>query len=80
MSDVVLAAIIGAVPPTLIALGAWRSANKANLASRDNGGKIEEVHLSINSRMDQLLEQTRSSAGLQATADEKDRVKREGTP
>ncbi len=34
----------------------------AFLLSMRNGKKIQEVHLSINSRMTQLLEETRSAA------------------
>jgi hypothetical protein len=37
------------------AVGAFIVSWRANSASRKNGKKIEQVHISINSRMDQLL-------------------------
>lgn len=43
------------IPPTLAAMVAWRSSVK-------NSGKIQEVHLSINSRMDELLKAAKGEA------------------
>ena len=48
MTEAIEIALIVAVPPTIIAAGAL-------VATIRNGGKIQSVHLSINSRMDQLV-------------------------
>ena len=47
--------IIAAIPPTLIALGAF-------IAALRNGQKTDQVQRSINGRMDELLERTRELA------------------
>jgi hypothetical protein len=67
MSDTIVISVIAAIPPTIAALGAMRAARKAN-------GKIEEVHIQVNHRMDQLLARTGEAAGLEATATEKARA------
>lgn len=54
-----IASLISAVA----ALGATAVSALALRASRKNGRKIEEVHVSINSRMDQLL-QARGDASM----------------
>lgn len=51
MENIIIAAI-AAIPPTLVALLAWRSNKKA----------VNEVHLSINSRMDQLLSSSKAES------------------
>ena len=50
-----LAAITSMIS-ALAAVGAVVMSVLAYIASRKNGKKIEEVHVSINSRMDQLLQ------------------------
>jgi hypothetical protein len=52
---VILTSMIAATPPTIVALLAWRSSNK-------NAAAIQEVHLSINSRMDQLLKASKAES------------------
>jgi len=47
-STAIIVAAIVAIPPTLTALAALR-------ASKKNAVAIEQVHVSINSRMDELL-------------------------
>jgi hypothetical protein len=55
MTDSIAIAIIAAAPPTLVALLAW-------IASKKNGKAILDVHLSMNSRLDQLLESTKKTS------------------
>ena len=59
----ILVALIAATPPTIAAV--W-----AIISSKKNGVKIQEIHLSINSRMDELLEATKIAARSQGRADE----------
>jgi hypothetical protein len=59
MSDLVIAAIVAATPPTIVAVLAWRSFMKANEKSV---AAIHEVHVSINSRMDQLLKASKAES------------------
>lgn len=51
----IIIALIAALPPTLVALLAWHS-------SRQNARAIENVHVSVNSRMDQLLASSKGEA------------------
>jgi hypothetical protein len=51
----VTVAIIVSIPPTLVSLLALRRGNK-------NSEDIHEVHLSINSRMTQLIEATKGAS------------------
>lgn len=71
MSTVVLTiviSIITAVPPTLAAIFAW-------MVARKNTRKIQEIHVSLNSRLSQLLDLTAASSHAQGVSDEKDRPK-----
>lgn len=52
MNDLVLIAAIAAVPPTLTAFVALAV---AIINRRNTKKEIQEIHLSVNSRMDQLL-------------------------
>lgn len=61
MTEAVQIAVIVAIPPTLLAAGAL-------VASVRNGSKIQDVHLSINSRMDQLV----AASKAQGRQDERD--------
>ena len=54
----IIIAIIAAIPPTLVGLLVFYS-------SRKNARAIEDVHISINSRMDQLLESSKGEAKAQ---------------
>ena len=71
MTEAVQIAVIVAIPPTLLAAAAL-------VASIHNGNKIQDVHLSINSRMDQLVEASKA----QGRQDERDAhsVTVEGVP
>jgi hypothetical protein len=53
MTDAVQIAMIVAIPPTLLGAAAL-------VASIRNGTKIQDVHLSINSRMDQLVKASKA--------------------
>ena len=61
MTEAVQIAVIVAIPPTLLAAAAL-------VASIHNGNKIQDVHLSINSRMDQLVKASKA----QGRQDERD--------
>lgn len=51
----ILVALVSAFPPTLVAL-------LSLLNGRRNSKAIQEVHLSINSRMDQLLKSSKAQS------------------
>lgn len=51
----IICTLIAAIPPSAIALLAW-------LSSRKNKAAINEIHVSINSRMDQLLEASKGQS------------------
>lgn len=55
MTDAIIVAIIAALPPTIVALLALRK-------STSNGKAVAEVHLALNSRLDELLRSTRTAA------------------
>jgi hypothetical protein len=61
MSDPVLVALIAGVPPTLLA-------GAALIAAIRNGAKIQSVHLSLNSRLTELV----TAAKAQGRQDERD--------
>jgi len=61
MTEAVQIALIVAIPPTLLAAGSL-------VASIKNGARIQDVHLSINSRMDQLVQASKA----QGRQDERD--------
>lgn len=65
MSDAwipIVSAAIATVPPTIFALAALR-------ASKDNGKKVEELHLAVNSRLSQLIEQTQKASHAEGVAE-----------
>jgi len=45
------------------------------LASRANAGKIEQIHLSVNSRLDQLLKAEKDTSRAEGVAQERERGK-----
>ena len=53
MTEAVQIALIVAIPPTLLAAGSL-------VASIKNGARIQDVHLIINSRMDQLVKASKA--------------------
>ena len=61
MSDTVLVALLSSLPPTLVALAGL-------VASIRNASKINEVHLSLNSRLTELI----SASHAQGRQDERD--------
>ncbi len=69
MSEAVAVALIVAIPPTLAAVAAL-------IVSTKNRAETKEVHLSLNSRLDQLIKVTRSDAiheGRKAESDDRDK-------
>lgn len=52
MTDSVAIALISAVPPTLVTILTWLSSRR----------KIEQIHVSINSRVDELLKAAKGEA------------------
>ena len=58
----IVSAAIGTIPPTILALAALR-------ASRDNGRKVEQLHVAVNSRLTQLLEQTQKASHAEGMAE-----------
>lgn len=70
MSDTaVITALIAAGPPTLVAIIGGIFALLSYRASRRNSGMLTKIHIDINSRITQLLEQKdRTSAAEAANA------------
>lgn len=66
MSDAVITAIIAAVPPTLLAGLALLKAGKVEKA-------VNEVHLSVNSRLDEFLKVTKTASHAEGVKEEKDK-------
>lgn len=64
MSDPIVVAMIVAIPPTLGALLAY-------FQSRKNTKALDEVHITLNSRLTQLLEQTGKAARAEGKAEGK---------
>jgi hypothetical protein len=54
VDSTIIVAAIAAIPPTLVALLALRTGKK-------NEASIQQVHLSVNSRMDEMLRLTAAS-------------------
>lgn len=78
MTETILINIIAAVPPTIGSILAYRAARYAHRASKENAQKIQDVHVSINSRLDNWLARERRigkeegrAAEVQRIADEK---------
>jgi Na+-translocating ferredoxin:NAD+ oxidoreductase RnfG subunit len=69
MTDTIIIALITAVPPTIVAGVAVMQAKQAKR-------QVNEIHLSVNSRMDELLKLTRKEATLEATVAESERIDR----
>jgi hypothetical protein len=67
MTAAEIIALVGALGSLLAALGAF-------VTSLRNGQKIQEVHLSINSRMDQLLTASSAAAHAAGASEEKARM------
>jgi hypothetical protein len=61
INENIIIAIVSATPPTLVALLAW-------LTGKENARAIKDIHISINSRMTELLAATKG----QATAEGKE--------
>ena len=58
MSDLITVALIAVVPPMMVALLSLRSGIKS-------GRKLDEIHVMVNSRMDELLAVTRQLARME---------------
>lgn len=59
------------IPPTLVAYFAYVQARKAKDEARLGKDQAIQTHLSVNSRMDELLRMAKLEATAQATLDEK---------
>ena len=70
MTDTVQVALIAGIAPTILSLAAL-------LASIRNGNKIQDVHLSLNSRLSELITAARAQ-GRQDERDSSDKEKRTG--
>lgn len=68
MTDTVQIALISAAPPTIVAMAALIVSIKSKEA-------IREVHLSLNSRLDQLITATRQEAHAAGVNEEKKRTR-----
>lgn len=62
-------AVFGAIK----AVRAGRTAARAEAIGKANGTAIQEIHISINSRMDELLRITASASRAEGAKEEKDR-------
>lgn len=68
MTNLVRIALITATPPTLVAIGAL-------VASIRNGRKVEQLHVSVNSRMSQFMELLETSSEAKGVLKEHARKK-----
>jgi hypothetical protein len=75
MNDQLWTQLIAAIPPTLLALASLVAVLKGNANSKaslaesvNNGKKLSEVHLSLNSRLSELVK----SSKAQGRQDERD--------
>lgn len=66
MSDIVTAALIASIPPTVVAGVALFQAFRV-------GRAVQVVHLTMNSRLDQLVALTAKSSHAAGVKEEKDR-------
>ena len=64
MTDATIVALIVAIPPTLAAVTALIVSLRNNSLAIENKAAVKEVHLSINSRLDEML-QLSKAAGIQ---------------
>lgn len=66
MSDQVIialsTAILAALPPTIVALAAVIAARRAAASGAVNSQKLDAVHVSVNGRLTQLLEESKAAA------------------
>lgn len=72
VSDVVLVALIGAVPATLALFISWRNgvkADHAKAAATDAKVATAELTLRVDGRLDELLEETRKLARAEGNAE-----------
>ena len=71
MSEAVIVSLIAAVPASITAIIALFALSRVGSVKKD----VKDVHLIINSRMDQLLETTAKMSRMAGTADERSRDK-----
>lgn len=78
MSDAALVAIItgiaSAVPPTILALAAWKAAKATGLKVDAQGVEVEKIHKATNSMKDQLVAAVKLSSHAEGMQDEKNRA------
>lgn len=68
MTDAVLVAVIVSVPATLAAVASFINGRKITKVEKD----VNEIHLSINSRMTELLNVTRAASKAEGVKEQKD--------
>jgi hypothetical protein len=68
MTDAVKVALIVATPPTIVAFGAF-------ITSIWNHTKIGQLHVIVNSRLTELLTETRIASRAEGVREEQDRQK-----
>ena len=69
MNPIVLAAVIAAIPPTLVAIVGVVVTIRGQVKSQE---KIQQVHIEINSRMTQLLDLTSKASHAEGVRDARD--------
>ena len=69
MNPIVLAAVIAAIPPTLVAIVVVDVTIRGQVKSQE---KIQQVHIEINSRMTQLLDLTSKASHAEGVRDARD--------
>lgn len=64
-SDLIIVALIAAVPPTIAAVASL-------LASRKNKEKIDVLHVRLNSRLDEMIEIVKKSSVAQGRQEQRE--------
>ena len=79
MTDTQLTIVLAAVPPIVISLGALyvavKNANKAAKAVEESTTAVQEIKVSIDGRMEELLALTRKSAHAEGVLEQKEVLK-----
>ncbi len=75
MNDMLTVAVIASIPPTI-------AASAALIVALRNHSAVREVHLSVNSRLDELLKTSKAASfaeGVKAEGDMRDKEERESS-
>lgn len=76
-SDTVMLALIATIPPTLTAITGVIIAIKNNNKAAVNSNKLDQLHVAVNSRLDQLLAAKESVARAEGNIEGKAEAKAE---